>query len=195
MSLRGPLVKVKCGNIIVEIYQGDITKAIVDAIVNPANSLMIMGGGVAGALRKAAGDVVEEEARRYAPVPVGEAVVTGAGKLEPTVKAIIHAPTMERPAMRTTVEKVKRATRAALKVGLEKNFSSIAFPAMGAGVGGVPVKDSVHAMLEVIEEHANRASKPNRVVLVAYSETDLRQFEKAVDEFLRKSRKCEKLSV
>ncbi len=189
-GLEGPKLVVECDGGRVEVYQGDITEASVDAIVNPANSLMIMGGGVAGAIRRAAGEEVEAEARRYAPVPVGEAVVTGAGRLAPRVKAIIHAPTMERPAMRTTVEKVRRATRAALRAAAERGFETVALPAMGAGVGGVPVKDSVQAMLEVLLEHWGSSRRPGRVVLVAYTELDLKQFEKAVSEFLHRHRQC-----
>ncbi len=193
MSIRGPVVAITCHGKRVEVFQGDITAIEADAIVNPANSLMIMGGGVAGAIRRAAGDEVEAEARRYAPVPVGEAVVTSAGRLSPRIKAVIHAPTMERPAMRTTVEKVRKATEAALKVASEKGFKTIAFPAMGAGVGGVPVKDSVYNMLEVIAEVLAGQTSIEKVMLVAYTETDLKQFEKAVEEFLAKHRECQKV--
>ena len=177
----------------VELAQGDITELECDAIVNAANSLMIMGGGVAGAIRRKGGEEIEREARRHAPVPVGRAIVTGAGKLSPRIKAVIHAPTMERPAMRTTVEKVKKATRAALEVAAEKGFECIAFPAMGAGVGGVPVADAVQAMLEVIEEFLSKnPGKPNRILLVAYTEGDKKRFEKAVAEHLRRSKLVEK---
>ena len=194
MTVEGPLITIECDGKKVEVWKGDITALEIDAIVNPANSLMIMGGGVAGAIRRAAGQEVEEEARRHAPVPVGEAIATGAGRLEPRIKMVIHAPTMERPAMRTTVEKVKKATRAALKVASEKGVSSVAFPAMGAGVGGVPVKESVYAMLEVIYEHwKSGASKPERVLLVAYTDTDYKQFEKAIDEFTSKIKECRKV--
>ena len=91
-------------NVIIEVIKGDITKVHVEAIVNPANSLMIMGGGVAGAIKRVAGDEVEREAMKYAPVPVGSAVATGAGKMK-NVKYVIHAPTMERPAETTNTEK------------------------------------------------------------------------------------------
>jgi O-acetyl-ADP-ribose deacetylase (regulator of RNase III) len=185
--LEGPKVVLDCLGKRVEVFRGDITESQVDAIVNPANSLMIMGGGVAGALRRAAGEEVEIEARRYAPVPVGEAIATSAGRLTHRgVKAIIHAPTMERPAMRTTIEKVRKAVRAAMKLASDRGYESIALPAMGAGVGGVPVKDSVYNMLEVILDHWKQYDKPKRAILVAYSDTDLRQFEKAVNDFLQR---------
>ncbi|MET1102306.1 MAG: macro domain-containing protein [Pyrodictiaceae archaeon] len=177
-----------CGAARVEVAQGDITKVECDAIVNAANSLMIMGGGVAGAIRRAAGDEVEEEARRHAPVPVGKAIITSSGRLAPRIKAIIHAPTMERPAMRTTVEKVKKAAKAALEVAEKNNLACIAFPALGAGVGGLHTTEAVKAILEAIEEQ--EPSKVNRIILVAYTSTDYNQFLKAIREFLRGARKC-----
>ena len=168
--------KISCGNREIVIAKGDITTIECDAVVNPANSLMFMGGGVAGALRRVAGKEVEEEARKHAPVPVGEAIATGAGKLEPRIKIIIHAPTMERPAMRTTTSKVRKAATAALALAAEKDIECLAFPAMGAGVGGLNAKDSLAAMLEALDEHWKSANIPKRVIFVAYSDRDLRQF-------------------
>jgi len=80
------------------VLTGDITKQEVDAIVNPANSMLVMGGGVAGAIKRVGGKEIEDESVKHAPVPVGEAVATGAGRLK--AKYVIHAPTMERPAAR-----------------------------------------------------------------------------------------------
>ncbi|KSW11808.1 Appr-1-p processing protein [Pyrodictium occultum] len=168
--------EIGCGDRKIIVAKGDITEIECDAVVNPANSLMYMGGGVAGALKRAAGPEVEEEAKRYAPVPVGKAVATGAGRLEPRIRMIIHAPTMERPAMRTTVSKVVRATRAALDTAKEKGASCVAFPAMGAGVGGLEARESMEAMLEALDEHWKKSSNPQTVVFVAYMDRDLRQF-------------------
>ncbi|HIC98389.1 MAG TPA: macro domain-containing protein [Pyrodictiaceae archaeon] len=189
LGLRGPLARLECRGV-VEVFVGDITGVEADAIVNPANSLMIMGGGVAGAIKRVAGDKVEFEARKRAPVPVGKAIVTGAGKLEPRIKAIIHAPTMERPAMPTTPEKVFRAAKAALEVAAQHGFESVAMPALGAGVGRVPVKDSIEKILEALVEHWTENSLPKKLVLVAYTDIDARQFVKAVEEFARKHREC-----
>src|SRR5260370_32717250 len=92
--------------------QGDITKVKADAVVNPATSLGEMGGGVAGALRRVGGAEIEKEAMAQAPIPVGEAVQTAAGQLP--FRYVIHAPTMEKPAEPTTVDKIRKATLAAL---------------------------------------------------------------------------------
>jgi len=129
---------------------GDITSESADAICNPANSLMYMGGGAAGALKKAGGEVIEREALKQAPVSVGEAVATSAGKLK--AKWVIHAPTMERPAMPTTEEKVKRATLAALRRADEVGAESIVFPGMGTGVGGLSFESAAAAMISAFEE-------------------------------------------
>ncbi|MEB3860490.1 MAG: macro domain-containing protein, partial [Desulfurococcales archaeon] len=134
------------------VVEGDITRLNVDAIVNPANSLMLMGGGVAGAIKRAGGEEIEKEAMARAPVPVGEAIVTGSGRLP--AKAVIHAPTMERPAMRIGVSNVVEATLAALKVASRSGYDSIAFPAMGAGVGGLPVSQAFSAMARVVRDYS-----------------------------------------
>lgn len=154
--------------VVVEVLLADITRLRVDAIVNPANSLMVMGGGVARAIRRAGGAEIEEEARGYAPVPVGSAVATGAGRLP--ARYVIHAPTMERPAMRTTPEKVRAATRAALRKAEDLKVDSIALPGMGTGVGGVPFDRASKVMVEAIAEHVAQGSRLRRIVLAAIEE-------------------------
>jgi O-acetyl-ADP-ribose deacetylase (regulator of RNase III)/uncharacterized protein with GYD domain len=128
----------------IEVVQGSILEATVEAIVNAANSLGIMGGGVAGAIKRAAGPQVEEEARGQAPIPVGHAVVTSGGLTR--FKAIIHAPTMSRPAMRIHADNVALATRAALAAADSAGIGSIAIPGMGTGVGAVAVNDAAALM-------------------------------------------------
>ncbi|MEM3399617.1 MAG: macro domain-containing protein [Candidatus Micrarchaeia archaeon] len=134
--------------IILETRKVSITDCEADAIVNPANSYGYMGGGVALAIKRAGGDEIEEEAVRKSPIPIGKAVLTTGGKLKALV---IHAPTMEKPG-RTTAEKVRMATMAALLCAKENGLRKIAFPGMGTGVGGVPYEDAASAMLEAITE-------------------------------------------
>lgn len=182
--------EINCGGKSIVIAKGDITQVECDAVVNPANSLMIMGGGVAGALRRAAGEGIEAEARRKAPVPVGKAIITSAGRLEPRVKYIIHAPTMERPAMRTTRNKVLKAAKAALDEASKHGIECVAFPALGAGVGGLAADESLEAMLDALEEHWENKSLPQRVLFVAYSDADLKRFLRVLER--REIRGCEK---
>jgi len=184
------LVKVTCMNqsIDINIVKGDITKVACDAIVNPANSLMIMGGGVAGALRREAGESVEREAKRFAPVPVGEAIVTSAGKLQPKTRFIIHAPTMERPAMRTTSHKVEKAAMAALKQASRLGVNCLAIPLMGAGVGGLSVEESMNSIIKALDSVAGSINLPSKILIVAYLDKDVKSILKALPRL--KTKKC-----
>lgn len=172
-------VKVEYKGVVIEVFKGDITEVTdFDAIVNPANSLMIMGGGVAYAIKAKGGLEIELEARKHAPVPVGEAIVTRAGKLK--VKYVIHSPTMERPAMRINIENVRKAVTAALKAALKHGIKSIAFPGMGTGVGGVPYYDSAKTLFQVVKEYIDRNAKFERVALIAWDDRAFREFSKAL---------------
>jgi len=156
---------------------GDITKIGCDAVVNPANSFGHMGGGVAGAIKRAGGIEIEKEAVSKAPIAVGSAVATTAGTLP--CKAVIHAPTMERPAMRIDVENVKKATYAALKLGEQLEINSIAIPGMGTGVGGVSADDAAEAMVTVAKEFENRFDS---IILIDRNEKMINAFQ----NFLKK---------
>jgi len=150
-------------SIIVE--KGDITKLVCEAIVNPANSFGYMGGGVAGAIKRAGGKEIENEAISKAPIPLGEAVVTTSGALP--CKNVIHAPTMEQPAMRIKTFNVQQATKAAFNVASDLNIKSIAFPGMGTGVGGVSVDDATKAMVEIAKEYENKFDK---IILIGFNQ-------------------------
>jgi O-acetyl-ADP-ribose deacetylase (regulator of RNase III) len=146
----------------IEVVQSSILEVTVEAIVNAANSLGIMGGGVAGVIKRAAGSSVEEEARRHAPIPVGQAIVTSGGLTR--FKAIIHAPTMSRPAMRIPPENVALATRGALTAADTAKIASLAIPGMGTGVGGVLCSDAAALMIRELRAFQARALRS--VVLV-----------------------------
>ncbi|NPA96284.1 MAG: macro domain-containing protein [Crenarchaeota archaeon] len=164
----------------IDVVISDITRLSVDAIVNPANSLMIMGGGVAGAIKRAGGAEIEEEARKYAPVPVGKAIATGAGKLK--AKYVIHAPTMERPAQRIGVNNVYAATYAAIDKAVELGVESVALPGMGTGVGGVPFNDAAKAMVRaILDRLARGGGKLREILLVAIHEGLARAFCQALE--------------
>ncbi len=146
----------------IEVKEGSILEVDTEVIVNPANSLGIMGGGVAGVIRREGGEEIEKEAIMKAPIPVGRAVLTTAGRLP--FKGVIHSPTMEQPAMRTSSEKVRKAVRAALELADELCFKSIAFPGMGTGVGGLNKEIAAKTMIEEIKGFT--PSSIERVVLV-----------------------------
>ncbi len=170
----------------IETLIGDITKLEVDAIVNAANSHLWMGGGVAGAIKRAGGSEIEEDARRKAPrnekgepfVPVGQAVASTAGRLK--AKYVIHAPTMEEPAMRTTPEKVEKAMVAALRCAEELGVETIAVPALGTGVGGVPKNEAARRMVKALFRHVDLGTKIKKVILCDLSEEQVRAFDEAL---------------
>ncbi len=148
---------------VIHVAIGDLTQLTVDALVCPANSLGIMASGVAGALKAAGGQGIEDEAREAAPVAVGAAVVTTGGTL--FSKAVIHAPTMEEPGMKIGVENVRRATRAAMLAAARYNYVTIAFPIMASGVGSVPVDEATRAMVDELRAH--KQPMPQTVYLMA----------------------------
>lgn len=162
----------------ITVTTGDITKLEVDAIVNAANSLLIMGGGVAGAILRAGGREIQEEASKKAPVPVGKAVATTPGKLK--AKHVIHAPTMERPAMPTSKQNVRLATRGALECACQLGIVSIAFPGMGTGVGGLNVEEAANIMVDEIKSHVESGTSLKKVVLVGFGSDLTEAFAKSV---------------
>ncbi len=162
----------------VEVRKGNLLEAEADVIVNPANSHGLMGGGVAGVIKRLGGEEIEREAVSKAPIPVGEAILTTAGRLK--FKGVIHAPTMEEPAMRTTREKVSLATRAALKLADELCFRSIAMPGMGTGVGRVPKEVAAKAMVDEIRRFEAKCLE--RVLLVDLDEEMVEEWKKALQE-------------
>jgi O-acetyl-ADP-ribose deacetylase (regulator of RNase III) len=172
------LAQFRIGECILSVERGDITRMRADAIVNPANSRLVMGGGVAGAIKRAGGPTIEKEAVQRAPIAVGEAVATTAGKLE--AKYVIHAPTMARPAMNTNLTSVEKATTAALNVARKLRLTSIAIPGMGTGVGGVPVREAALTMIEAIKRHLSDGTTLKHIFLISIDEELTSAFESAL---------------
>lgn len=129
----------------IQIKLGDITEEDVDAIVNAANNRLIMGGGVAGAIRKKGGSAIQDEALQKGPIEIGGAIVTGAGNLR--CRWIIHAATMGTDGV-TDAGFIRCATHNSLALALKQKISSIAFPALGCGVGGFPAETASEIMME-----------------------------------------------
>lgn len=165
-------------NVRMLVEKGDITKLEVEAIVNAANSMLIMGGGVAGAILRAGGREIQEEALKYAPVSVGKAVATKAGRLK--VKYVIHAPTMERPAMRIGEENVRFATRGTLECAEKLKIGSLAFPGMGTGVGGLSLERAAQVMVQEIKSCIDKGTTLKQVILVGFTQDLAQAFENAL---------------
>src|SRR5207237_7924837 len=120
-----------------EVVEGDITKLDVDAIANAANDRLWMGAGVAGAIKRAGGEEIEREAVAKGPIPVGEAVATGAGALH--ARWVVHGAVMGQD-LRTNADLVRMTTASCLRVADELGAESLALPAFGTGVGGFPLE-------------------------------------------------------
>lgn len=151
----------------IEIMQGDITKQDVDAIVNAANDHLWMGAGTAGAIVRAGGREIEDEAIRQGPIQVGEAVVTGPGNLP--CKHVIHAAAMGQDLL-TSAAKIRASTNNALKRAEELGLSSIAFPALGTGVGGFDYAEAAQIMITEADRHSGRDRSLRTVRFVLFDQ-------------------------
>lgn len=167
-------MKVKIGTVSVEVAKGDISLSDADAVVNAANTTLAMGTGVAGALKKRGGVVIEEEAMRLGPVEIGEAVMTTAGNLPAT--HVIHAAVMG-PDLKTDPQIIGQTTQAVLALAIKHRLSSIALPALGTGVGHVAPNLSADAMIEAVAAHLKAgATTLKRVIFVLYQDEAHRAF-------------------
>ncbi len=158
----------------IHFLQGDITDMAVDAIVNAANTDLLLGSGVAGAIRRKGGAAVERDCERRGPIPLGEAAVTTGGNLK--AMYVIHAASM-RLGGRTTAESLRLATRNSLWRAEEKAFKTIAFPAIGTGVAGFPMEECARIMLEEVLEHLKSRTSLEHIYFVLYDEAARRTFE------------------
>ena len=167
-------MKVKLGKTLFSLERGDITDAEVDAIVNAANAELWMGTGVAGAIKRKGGVVIEEDALRQGPIEIGEAVLTVAGNLPAT--HVIHAATMGKD-LKTDADRIAAATKSALALAEKHRLTSLAFPALGSGVGGVPPDKSADAIVSTVVEHLKSGtSSLQKILFVVYQDEALKAF-------------------
>ncbi|MBI5116820.1 macro domain-containing protein [Candidatus Poribacteria bacterium] len=170
-------MKVKVGKGEIEVIRADITTLEVGAIVNAANNHLILGSGVAGAIRTRGGPSIQEECNRIGSIKVGEAAITGGGRLP--AKHVIHAASMgDEP---VSERSLRDSVRNSLLKGEEAGIASIAFPAIGTGVGGFPVKRCAEIMIYLAEQHLKGDSRSIRHVIFAlFGESDKKVFEEAL---------------
>jgi len=167
-------MRLRLGPASISIERGDITDWEVDAIVNAANSTLAMGAGVAGAIKRKGGVIIEEEALQQGPVEVGDAVLTTGGNLAAT--HVIHGAVMGSD-LKTDGDTIAKTTRAILTLAEKHRITSIALPALGTGVGHVPPPISAEAMLKEVVAHLKRGqSSLRRVVFVLYLDDAYRAF-------------------
>ncbi len=166
----------------VQLRQGDITEFEADALVNAANNHLRMGGGVAGAIKRKGGQIIEREALKLAPIPIGEAVVTTAGKLK--AKYVIHAAGMGLD-LRTDEVKIRNATINSLKRAEELRIKSIAFPSIGTGVGGFPLERAADIMIKTIMDHINQGCSLNIITFVLFDKNAYDAFKITLEKCIK----------
>jgi O-acetyl-ADP-ribose deacetylase (regulator of RNase III) len=160
----------------VVIQQGDLTEMATDAIVNAANNDLILGAGVAGAIRRKGGEEVQRECEAIGSIPVGYAAITTGGKLK--TRYVIHAASM-RLGGKTDADALRRSTAHSLKIANERGLKTIAFPAVGTGIAGFPLKDCAEIMLREAAQHLRCETSLETVYFVLFDEAAQGIFERA----------------
>jgi O-acetyl-ADP-ribose deacetylase len=158
-----------------EVVEGDITALEVDAVANAANDRLWMGSGVAGAIKRAGGEEIEREAVARGPIPLGEAVATGAGRL--AARWVLHGAVMGQD-LRTDEALVRRATESCLILADELGAESLALPAFGTGVGGFPLDECARIMVEAARAHEPLSLR--RVIFAVFGDDARAAFETAL---------------
>ena len=162
----------------IRLVEGNIALMEVTAIVNAANKSLILGGGVAGAIRNFGGPTIQEECDRIGPIEVGEAVLTGGGNLK--AKYVIHA---VGPVYGEGDEdqKLSLATLNSLKIAAKKRMKNIAFPAISTGIFGFPIQKCSEIMLKVAIEFLNNNACPREIVFCLFGKEAFSIFKKTFE--------------
>ena len=161
----------------ITIRQGDITDSDVDAIVNAANNDLVLGAGVAGAIRRKGGPSIQDECDRIGRVELGEAAITGGGNLK--ARHVIHAASMQLGGA-TSEENLRASTRNSLARAKEHGLKSIAFPAIGTGIAGFPIDRCAGVMLAEVRDHLSGPTSLSRVEFVLFDAAARQAFEHAL---------------
>jgi O-acetyl-ADP-ribose deacetylase len=162
---------------LIEVLDGDITALQVDAIANAANTRLLHGGGVAGAIARAGGPAVQRESDARSPIGLGEAVDTTAGDMP--ARWVIHAATMELGGP-TSADVIRRATASTLRHADELGARSLALVAFGTGVGGFGLDEAARIEVEEVRRHLDGDSGLERVVFAVRGNAAREAFERAL---------------
>lgn len=160
------------------LVKGDITEMAVDAIVNAANNDLILGGGVAGAIRQKGGPKIQEECNGIKSIAVGQAAITCGGNLK--AKYVIHAASMSLGGW-TTAQSLKQSTFNSLLRAKENAVKTIAFPAVGTGVAGFPIVHCAQIMIDTITDFLKTNLVPEKVYFVLYDNKTYEAFKEYYD--------------
>jgi len=167
--------ELKVKDSLISLVQGDITELSTDVIVNAANNQLILGGGVAGAIRKKGGPIIQEECNKIGGTFVGGAVITTGGNLK--AKYVIHA-VGPRMGEGNEDQKLQNATLNSLKLMDENNLKTIAFPAISTGIFGFPIDRCSKIMINTVKEYLHGNTQIEKVIFCLYTTSDFEIFEK-----------------
>jgi O-acetyl-ADP-ribose deacetylase (regulator of RNase III) len=159
----------------IEVLDTDITQLVLDAISNAANTRLVHGGGVAAAISRAGGPLIERESAAVAPIGLGEAVATGAGEMPS--RWVIHAATMELGGP-TSAQIIREATASSLRCAEELGARSLALVAFGTGVGGFPLGEAARIEVEEVRRHLDAGSGLERIVFAVRGPNAREAFER-----------------
>jgi O-acetyl-ADP-ribose deacetylase (regulator of RNase III) len=162
----------------IAIVEGDVTAQQVDAVVNAANSALQLGAGVAGAIRAKGGPSIQAECDAIGPIAVGEAAVTGAGRLP--ARFVIHAASMP-PGGSADEASVRASFRRSLELARERGCRTLAAPAIGAGIAGFPLQRCAEILLEEARAHLAGETSLVEIRFVLFGEPAFRVFEHVND--------------
>jgi len=160
----------------VVIISGDLVEQEVDAIVNAANNELQLGGGVAGAIRRAAGPAVQDECDAHGAVKVGEAAITSAGRLR--ARYVIHAASMSLGS-RTTGEALRSSMDHVFRLARIHDVATIAVPAVGTGIAGFPIDECARIMAASLRTALDQGWRPVETRFVLFGDDAKRPFEAA----------------
>src|SRR6202167_3941038 len=163
----------------IEIRKGDITEADTDAIVNAANNELQLGGGLAGAIRRKAGPCIQAECDKIGAIPVGGAAITSGGNLK--ARHVIHAASMQLGGG-TSAQSLRSSTAHALRIAAQKGLRSIAFPAVGTGIAGFPMRECAEIMLREAAKHLEGPTSLQKIYFVLFDPEALAAFQSVRSE-------------
>lgn len=163
----------------VEILQGDLTEVDADAIVNAANNDLQLGGGVAGAIRRKGGPQIQAECDAIGAIPVGGAAITSGGNLK--ARYVIHAASMQLGG-RTTARALQSSTAHVLRIAAQKGLKSVAFPAVGTGIAGFPLRECAEIMLREAAKHFEQPTPVEKVYFALFDSEAREIFERVWTE-------------
>ena len=165
------------------LMQGDLTEMETDAIVNAANNDLRHGGGVAGAILHKGGVIIQEESDAIGSIPIGGAAVTSGGNLK--ARYVIHAASMQLGG-RTTPESLRGSTAWSLRLARDRGLKSVAFPAVGTGIAGFPLRECAEIMLREVAAHLKGETPVETVHFVLFDRAALEAFQSVWKEMRAK---------